>query len=130
VSNIIKVKRGADIDLSENFNSNEFDCKCKYPDCTFTFVDVELVQKLQQFRNKLGKKISLNCGYRCAKHNKDVGGVITSQHLQGIAADITVEGMDPADVAVQAQAFGFGGVGTYSTFTHVDNRDGVARWRG
>jgi zinc D-Ala-D-Ala carboxypeptidase len=39
-------------------------------------------------REKLGKPISVNCGYRSPILNKKVGGAINSQHLTGEAADI------------------------------------------
>lgn len=44
---------------------------------------------LQPIRNKYGKCITINSGYRCPKLNAAVGGVKTSQHLTGAAADIS-----------------------------------------
>lgn len=47
---------------------------------------------LQPIREKWGKAIVVSSGYRCEKLNKAVGGVATSQHACGSAADIhTVE---------------------------------------
>jgi len=43
---------------------------------------------LQPIRNKYGKAITVTSGYRCPKLNAAVGGVKTSQHLTGCAADI------------------------------------------
>lgn len=43
---------------------------------------------LQPIRDKLGKAIIVTSGYRCEKLNKKVGGVSTSQHVKGEAADI------------------------------------------
>lgn len=48
---------------------------------------------LQPLRLKLGKPIIVTSGYRCKELNKKVGGVDTSQHLIGQAADIHVKGM-------------------------------------
>ena len=45
---------------------------------------------LDPIRTKWGKPIKVNSGYRCSKLNRMVGGVSTSQHLLGEAADITV----------------------------------------
>ena len=43
---------------------------------------------LEPARGKLGMPIIVNSGYRCERHNRDVGGVANSQHLRGEAADI------------------------------------------
>lgn len=45
---------------------------------------------LQPIRNLWGKPIHINSGYRSAALNRAVGGVETSQHRTGQAADITV----------------------------------------
>lgn len=46
---------------------------------------------LQPIRDKFGKPIRVSSGYRCSALNKAVGGVITSQHIKGEAADIICE---------------------------------------
>lgn len=58
----------------------------------------EIVKNLEQLidnildplREKYGKPIKVNSGYRCPELNKAVGGSKTSQHMKGLAADITV----------------------------------------
>jgi uncharacterized protein YcbK (DUF882 family) len=58
----------------------------------------EIVKNLEQLidnildplRERYGKPITVNSGYRCPELNKAVGGSKTSQHMQGLAADITV----------------------------------------
>lgn len=57
----------------------------------------EIVNNLEQLvdfildplREKYGKPIKINSGYRCDRLNKAVGGSATSQHRYGLAADIT-----------------------------------------
>lgn len=44
---------------------------------------------LDPLREKYGKPIKINSGYRCEALNKAVGGSKTSQHRYGQAADIT-----------------------------------------
>lgn len=44
---------------------------------------------LDPLRERYGKPITVNCGYRSPKVNAKVGGVDNSQHLKGEAADIT-----------------------------------------
>ena len=45
--------------------------------------------QLDPIREAWGSPISVNSGYRCPVLNKAVGGVPTSQHQKGEAADIT-----------------------------------------
>lgn len=56
---------------------------------------VNNLEKLVEFildplREKYGKPIKVNSGYRCPALNKAVGGSKTSHHMTGLAADITV----------------------------------------
>lgn len=44
---------------------------------------------LDPLREAYGKPIKVNSGYRCPKLNKAVKGSPTSDHMQGMAADIT-----------------------------------------
>jgi uncharacterized protein YcbK (DUF882 family) len=44
---------------------------------------------LDPLREKYGKPIHVNGAYRCPALNKAVGGSKTSQHMLGLAADIT-----------------------------------------
>jgi hypothetical protein len=48
------------------------------------------VRCLEPVRQQLGLPIKVNSGYRCQLLNQMVGGVSTSQHLKGEAADITI----------------------------------------
>ena len=45
---------------------------------------------LDPIREAWGGPITVNSGYRCPVLNRTVGGVPTSQHQKGEAADITV----------------------------------------
>ena len=44
---------------------------------------------LDPLREKYGKPIRVNSGYRSPELNRAVGGAATSQHIKGEAADIT-----------------------------------------
>ena len=49
----------------------------------------ELVETvLQPLRDRVGHPLRINSGYRCPELNRAVGGVATSQHVKGEAADI------------------------------------------
>lgn len=47
---------------------------------------------LQPLRDRLGIPVHVNSGYRCPELNEAVGGVPTSQHQKGEAADLSVDG--------------------------------------
>lgn len=127
--------KGSGERLSENFKAYEFDCHgadC----CTETRIDTDLVAKLQALRDLLTAErgedtpVHINSGYRCETHNTAVNGAKTSKHMQGMAADIRVPGMEPKDVAKAAESIGFLGIGLYDTFVHVDTRTSKFFWYG
>lgn len=103
--------------LSKNFVLSEFACK---DGSKQILVDYELVELLQKLRDTIGKPVVITSGYRTATYNKRCGGISTSHHLTGKAADIKVSGMTPLQVAIAADKIGFKGIGVYPTFTHVD----------
>ena len=90
----------------------------------------ELVCFLNQIREKFGKSIIVNSGYRSVEHNAAVGGVPNSYHTKGLAADIRPS--DPVDLQELYELCDRmdrdGGVGHYDTFVHVDLRGKYARW--
>ena len=115
------------IQISKNFKLKEFQCK---DGSQLVKVDSQLLHKLQELRDEIGKPIIINSGYRTPEYNKKVGGAQNSYHMQGKAADIQVNGIKPADLAKKAEKVGFDGIGIYKTFIHVDTRGYKARWNG
>ena len=116
--------------LSPHFGRSEFACKCG---CGFDTVDTELLRILENIRGYFDKPVYITSACRCIAHNEAEGGTNNSQHLKGRAADVIVKGVEPDDVAAFLETILLhGGVGRYSTFTHVDCRtnDYVAGWSG
>ena len=62
---------------------------------------VRLAEKLEEVRKVLGKPIIINSAFRSIEVNQAVGGVKSSQHCLGCAADIKVPDMTP-DAVVKA----------------------------
>ena len=119
--------------VTKNFYSNEFDCPCKNVFCTATFIHFELSALLQVLRVKIKKPLIITSGYRCGAHNKALiekgyQASPKSLHMQGMAADIIVQKLDPETVAKYAEIVGFKGIGVSGNFTHVDVREKPARW--
>lgn len=115
--------------LSKNFRVREFRCK---DDTDPIFIDSDLVDVLQKVRDHFGKAVTITSAFRTASHNKKVGGATYSQHCYGKAADIKVSGVAPSKVAEYVETLipNTGGIGRYSTFTHVDVRATKSRWNG
>ena len=120
--------------LSNNFYASEFACHgdgC----CSTIKIDSDLVTYLQKIRDHFGKPITITSGYRCATHNKNIGGASASYHTKGQAADIVVDGIAPAEVAKYAESIGVKGIGLYETakdgyFVHIDTRTAKSFWYG
>jgi len=119
--------------LSKNFKKSKFMCSC----CDELKCDPRLIEALQNVRDKVGKPMILNSGYRCKKKNDSVlGSSKKSQHILGKAADISARNFD-IDKLVNLFLLesSIGGIGIYRTknFVHVDVRDKkpdgtIARW--
>lgn len=55
---------------------------------------VRLSEFLQIIRNELQLPIIVNSGYRSKEVNESVGGVLSSYHVKGLAADVKCADMD------------------------------------
>jgi len=118
---------------SKYFKPSEFRCKgkeCK--DKPDPVMDEKLLILLDKIREKVGKPIVVNCGFRCPRHNKDVGGATNSTHMYCKAADLSAVGIGVNELAQIAEECGFDGIGRYpkGNFVHVDSRGYKARWNG
>ena len=108
------------------FKEKEFACKCcgQLPLSTGSGqaprenVKALVREVLDPVREKLGMPIVVNSGYRCERHNKDVGGVKNSQHLVGQAADIHCEDNERLKQLIIENGK-FDQLITYPTFLHV-----------
>jgi len=72
-------------DLSPHFSGAEFRCR----HCKKLQVHPALIDALEDLR-AIGypQGLVVRSGYRCTAHNRTVGGVKSSQHMLGTAADI------------------------------------------
>lgn len=108
--------------ISKHFRAREFKCPC----CWGCVIDHTLLEVLEDMREMLGDApIHINSGYRCKKHNAEVGGATESQHMLGKAADIWVEGHTPDEV-YRAACIALGKIGgaiKHKTYVHVDVRN-------
>lgn len=126
--------------ITKNFDSEEFNCHdgAPYPAKWRGTRLVELCGVLEVAREEAGGvPVKILSGYRSPMHNAAIGGAKASQHMEGRAADVTIKGMEPAEVHAmflrlhEEGKIRLGGLGRYPHFTHVDVRPGVLRrWQG
>ena len=115
--------------VSTNFKVREFACK---DGSDPVFIDTDLVDVLQRLRDHYGKAVIIVSAYRTPSYNKQCGGATYSQHLYGKGADVKISGVTPKEVAQFMETIlkDRGGIGIYSTFTHIDVRTTKSRWKG
>ena len=114
------------------FKDKEFACRCCGELPPFARENIEALVRnvLDPVREKLGKPIQVNSGYRCKNHNLEVGGAKGSQHLVGEAADIRhTDGTDITDIVEAIKANGqWDQMIIYPGFVHVSwKRNGQNR---
>jgi len=126
-----------------HFVDSEFKCHCggKYCNGYPVAVSTKLKQLLEEIRTEVNRKyplsdgkkrgIAIKSGIRCKQWNAKVGGSSGSKHLLGIAADITVSGINNDTLGKLCDYMNpNGGVGYGSGhYPHVDVRGSKARWK-
>ena len=119
----------------EYFNFSEFACRCcgRIPPGVRGNIEALVDNVLDPARRVFGGPVSVSSGYRCPKHNAEVGGVGGSQHLRGEAADICCSDNERLAEIIERngrydQLIRYKGVGGRIRFLHVSwKRDGVNR---
>lgn len=122
--------------LSENFQLLEFthsDTACKKGIPNLPNPEQQenirrlVVRVLQPLRENHGSPHTITSGYRCSELNLTVGGVPTSQHTKGEAAD--VKGSDPRTLLTNLLSLKieFDQAILYPNFLHISYRSGSNR---
>ena len=112
----------------DGFIRSEFACHCG--SCGLDTLDAETLEVLIDIRNWSASSVLVLSGHRCYDWNEEIGGSTGSKHLEGRASDIHVAGKTPKEVAdyLEEKYPHKYGIGRYHTFTHIDTREGMARW--
>ena len=123
------LKKDGNKKFSENFSVKEFRSRDGADEI---LTDEKLVNLLQKMRDKFGK-INISSAYRTSSYNRKVGGVANSQHLYGLAADVTISDSSKLlEAARYAEKIGFTGIGLddkYQKFLHLDTRKNKSFFR-
>lgn len=114
--------------IGKYFIAYEFMCPC----CGGIKYDTKLIEILDTVREMIKTPIIITSGYRCEKHNREIGGAPQSKHILGIAADITTPNILARDLYSIFDTIlkNSGGLGYYprKNILHIDTRKEKARW--
>lgn len=120
---------------SEHLTRKELDCRCgcRTPPAIVVALTI-YARSWEKIRAILGYAVTINCGYRCPKHNASLpGAALYSQHLYGKASDNST-GSEAGVIAIARAALqvpAIRGISIYNSahgqFCHTDNRTGP-RW--
>lgn len=114
--------------LSPHLQVHEFACT---DGSSPVFLSQTLVDILENIRVHFGQPLHINSGYRTVSYNNSVkNSSKKSQHMNGLAADVWVEGHTPVEVYAYAETLlgNHGGLGIYNTFVHIDVRADKSRF--
>jgi zinc D-Ala-D-Ala carboxypeptidase len=114
----------------KNFHPRELACPC----CQRSELAEDFLLKLEGLREDVGFPLPVTSGFRCEKHNGEIPGAAkNSQHMQGLAVDISTKSMTASHrflLLEKALALGFKGIGVYAAHIHLDERKEGAFWLG
>lgn len=103
----------------KNFNIKEFDCPC----CHENKMMPSFLDMIDEARTIAGIPCIINSGYRCEKHNKEVGST-SDNHPSGKASDIKcTDGLSRFKIVAALIKAGFNRIGVAKTFIHADCTD-------
>lgn len=102
------------------FSWNEFDCP-GVEGSGIAYMDHDFVRLLDTIREKYGRPIKINSGWRSVERNEKVGGKPDSAHLHGLAVDIACDNSrDRHDILQCIYAVGINRIGIHKSFIHID----------
>jgi len=107
----------------------DFACPC----CGANQISSQLVSLIQSLEHHIGEDLTITSGFRCPKHNKEVGGSPTSSHLKGLAVDIAAADLHLYFSIIYWSIFlGITRMGLGKNFIHLDIDPGKTQevvWR-
>jgi uncharacterized protein YcbK (DUF882 family) len=104
--------------LTPNLHLDEFRCPCCHD--VNRENALRLAQALQPVWDEYGV-LNIWSGFRCPKQNAAQGGVLFSQHLTGLAADIAITGdRDRFELTRLLLKHGFRRLGMADRYIHAD----------
>lgn len=105
--------------MLDHFKMSEFECHC----CGEVKMNPSFLSRLDAARGVAKIPFVITSGYRCDRHDKEVGG--KGNHPQGTAADIACKDSPSRYLILTSLlALGFSRIGIGRDFIHVDQTTG------
>lgn len=105
--------------MLKHFHISEFACPC----CGECQMNIDFLLRLDKARMIADTPFKINSGYRCPKHNKEVGST-SENHTSGHAVDIKCTyGIKRGKMLRGLYLAGFKRVGIRKDFLHTDDMD-------
>lgn len=101
------------------FKPTEFVCSCGCGRGADE-MNEQFVAALDLARKRAGLPFRVTSGFRCARHNKNVGGAADSSHTRGLAVDIAIQTSAQRYEILTALMGFFDRIGLGKGFIHVD----------
>ena len=118
----IITKTGSSNLITYGLTYKEIECRCLYQDCNHTIITSSILDSYRRVRVGFNQPLTINSGFRCQRHNFDVGGSPTSRHLY-LALDISHDEFEEDSkselLSLLRRHFDF--VKVYGTFFHCHN---------
>lgn len=77
-------------------------CRC----CGRAGMDRSMVRLFCMLQRAYGQRLVITSGFRCAEHNRRVGGVVHSPHLKGRAVDVLMSASCQPEFCALARGLG------------------------
>jgi hypothetical protein len=103
----------------------------KAPPCELWGNIIPTLKVAEWLRSHFGTIVIVQSGYRDRLYNRAVGSTDASMHVQFRAMDIRLPGISSARVVAALETHPEAsrmGIGSYSSFVHIDVRGSRARW--
>ena len=121
----------------EHFTPEEFACRCGECGSDGTEMNIEFVFKLDQLRERSGRPMHINSGYRCPEYNDRIASTgLDGPHTTGHAVDVRISGetafhlMQQNTLGGWMQGIGINQKGPHEKrFIHLDDLTGPERPR-
>ena len=103
------------------FTIDEFACPC----CGECQMNIDTLLRFDKARMIANTPFKINSGYRCKKHNLEVGST-SENHPSGHAGDVDCQtGQQRIKILTGLIKAGFKRIGIHKTFIHADDMDKV-----
>ncbi|PMQ01432.1 MAG: hypothetical protein CBR30_06295 [Dictyoglomus sp. NZ13-RE01] len=110
------MRRVNELKISPHFLLMDFQCRC----CEQVKIHPDLLEKMEILWEKTKGGFVITSGYRCEKHNMEVGGVKNSRHTMGRACDITAKNLKEVYEIVKSLGFRYCKIDEGKRYIHME----------